>query len=279
MCTITQTHLPCYFLQDFELIQHPRTQEPWWLPRSLPSVAGSRNDPRPKETRASQTSTLGTNLGQRGYTLKREAMLAAMVKPNDKLTQAHTRLAPIKNRQSGSGKIKIRDVIWRQDMHSFIAGVMRDGVKQEILAQSLKRSAYFEKWLRDGKGMSNMRGAGIMLWVGDERGWREECQGSGQIEYVFQRIEGEPERQENTQQLGADSKGDAMRYIARLRRQRRVVPVYNLAMLIGAERMDVIRKSWDEGGLFVGAGMLVVWDRVQTMVLQERLWQLHGYLT
>ncbi|RYP78247.1 hypothetical protein DL771_000724 [Monosporascus sp. 5C6A] len=34
-CSITHQRLPKFFLQDFNLIQHPETGAPWWVPRSL----------------------------------------------------------------------------------------------------------------------------------------------------------------------------------------------------------------------------------------------------
>jgi hypothetical protein len=34
-CRVTLHHLPRYFLQDFNVVEHPETREPWWLPRSL----------------------------------------------------------------------------------------------------------------------------------------------------------------------------------------------------------------------------------------------------
>ena len=42
MCNVTGTVLPRYFLQDFNLMKHPKNGEPWWVPRSL---AGPRNGP------------------------------------------------------------------------------------------------------------------------------------------------------------------------------------------------------------------------------------------
>jgi hypothetical protein len=34
-CRATSVVLPRYFLQDFNLLAHPETEEPWWMPRSL----------------------------------------------------------------------------------------------------------------------------------------------------------------------------------------------------------------------------------------------------
>ncbi|KXJ92847.1 hypothetical protein Micbo1qcDRAFT_160684 [Microdochium bolleyi] len=34
-CSMTKARLPSFFLQDFSLIAHPTTGEPWWVPRSL----------------------------------------------------------------------------------------------------------------------------------------------------------------------------------------------------------------------------------------------------
>ncbi|KAI1438309.1 hypothetical protein GGR50DRAFT_487959 [Xylaria sp. CBS 124048] len=52
-CTASHIRLPTFFLQDFKLIAHPKTQEPWWVPRSFARekpVKSKKADTAPTET-------------------------------------------------------------------------------------------------------------------------------------------------------------------------------------------------------------------------------------
>ena len=140
--------MPRYFLQDFNLVSHPETGEPWWATQSLfeapssigtssksslpapdhngasPAVEGAPSQEEPATRKALQ------RVGPTAYAAAREDLLAAFTAE---------RRTPYKGRQKALGRRSalepelLNRTVWRDDMPSFILELMRRRIAEELL--------------------------------------------------------------------------------------------------------------------------------------------------
>ena len=294
-CQVLDVRLPRYFLQDFELMAHPETREPWWVPTSLrkefddaeaaPETlqkdwnfqsetpedkleASDLNSPLPVQT-PSRNLPRSTSLGPGAYTLSRKALIASM-----QHSKSGWRYPPYKTFLTGSlifsvMATKVRDKsFWRMDMDDFVLDLMRRRVVEALVYLIRKNRGYISGCVGWEDACMAKRQQAAILWTGGEvgamvgEGFSEE--GKELVDdspHAPQgmRLDGPPEFATLT--IGGD--------------RPRMRPVYNLRKLLGLEHLAELRRI---SPLF-DRELLTVRNKRNTLDIQMKLWRLQGYLS
>src|SRR5436190_633148 len=125
MCALTRTRLPSFFLQDFELIAHPTTNEPWYLPRSLtsPHSSSALSASASSSPPSIPESIVGARHGPRAYVLSRACLLKGTTVPKSGFTKGYERFPNGRDIQWKAFRdLSIR---WRSDIDTFVLELMR----------------------------------------------------------------------------------------------------------------------------------------------------------
>ncbi|KAI0540112.1 hypothetical protein GGR58DRAFT_511951 [Xylaria digitata] len=270
-CTATKTRLPNFFLQDFNLIAHPETGQPWWVPRSLAwdepvepqqeiiASEGQMNvetgtepgvgehNPSAKLPDAIQ-SKYAKPYGPSAYVCARQDLISAFNKAGSGYGQHPKRL--FGGSSSPFARFSGR-AIWREDMNS----VILDRMRQEIV----KDFIYLSR-----------------LCTEDSRHYIVKCHGWDDVRHKHQGVvlwfEGGSEHDDATEskvQPGPFATYDIIYDSATTS-----VVVHNIPMLLGTENTAEVREKsavFADGSLFMLAGR-------RTTNLQLKLWRLQGYM-
>ncbi|KAI0452284.1 hypothetical protein F5B21DRAFT_350063 [Xylaria acuta] len=282
-CPASQTRLPSFFLQDFNLIAHPETAQPWWVPRSLaweqpadlqqanatsdelsvdveechneqsePGTDGAgpdapEVDPSVKAPAAVQ-SKAAKPYGPSVFLLARQDLLSAASKEGAGFKKLAKHLfAGSSSRYSRfSGR-----AVWREDMDSFILDRMRRGIVQDLLYLS-------------------------RLCVEDSRYYIVKCHGWGDVQHKYKGSVlwfGDTVEPGNAAEPGVQP-GPFATYDFTKDAVSTSVAVHNIPMLLGTENSEKVRR---EAAVFAD-GSLFMLARRRTTNLQLKLWKLQGYL-
>jgi hypothetical protein len=268
-CGITNTVLPKFFLQPFNLMAHPETGEPWFVPTGLESkvpanavsAEGSAaeaeteadEDVEAEEPSDSNEAQLPPKpippRGPSAYTLSYQPLFQEMLVPKSPYLKGWKSLG----RRSEHGGNRLTPALnaaqWRLDMDSYILEVMRRRVVEGlthfarlVVEDGRGYVVKLEKW-DDALGQ---RHRGCVLYLGPMDGGQSE-------EYVPPRL----------------SKMDVPDV-----KFSRVLAVHNLRVILGEEHLARLReqsKLFREGSLFhLG--------RQATVKLQMMIWKLQGYM-
>ncbi|KAI0124081.1 hypothetical protein BJ170DRAFT_598406 [Xylariales sp. AK1849] len=275
---LTQRRMPSFFLQDFKLIAHPETHNPWWVPRSLmleksPAaveqeepdgeadtienmVATGTDEATPTEASSAQLHEPGAApkdglaFGPSAYILARQDVLKSVNIKESGYFQKHGRMY---NTTSSRYRTLAGKAVWRQDMDAFVLGRMRQQIVDDIrylskLCTDEGSRYYIVKCF--GWDDVKFKHRGAVLWFGDP------------VEAVAdQKVEPGP-----FATFDLDVEGVA---------PKPTVVVHNMPMLLGDEHAQRVRKEaavLKDGSIFMLAGR-------RTTDLQLRLWKLQGYLS
>ncbi len=262
--------IPKYFLQDFNLVSHPETGKPWYVPTSLaprtpasPEQQPGADEKAEAEQRLSDPAT--TNLSQdetqpegkpRGrekpagptsYMLAREDLIS---RQGDKKRHGDAngwRRLLVLNHSASKFNSVMKHLVWREDMGSLVLELMRRRIVEELvyyskLSEDTTRNSYVvrcDTW-DDIKDDQYNGHRGCVLWFGE----------------------------------GENGPGPrAIMDIPDVRFGRKI-PVHNMQALLGPEHIARLKEEADvfrDGFLFMVA-------RTRTMGLQLKLWKLQGYL-
>lgn len=270
-CPATGTVIPKYFLQDFNLVSHPETGKPWYVPTSLaprtPASPPERQPGADEKTAAGQqpSDPATTNLDQvesqtagkpRGkerpagptsYMLAREDLISAQ---GDKRRSAESsgwrRLISL-NHSSSKFNSVMKHLVWREDMGALVLELMRRRVVDELvyyaqLSEDATRNSYVvrcDTWadIKDDKYNGHR---GCVLWFGE----------------------------------GGDGPGPrAIMDIPDVRFGRKI-PVHDMHALLGPGHIARLKEEAD----VFREGFLFMVSRTRTMGVQLKLWKLQGYL-
>jgi hypothetical protein len=251
-CPGTSTCLPKFFLQDFNIVLHPETEQPWFVPTSLVAPQqgqqqGTESTPQEVKT-TSKPGPLKKPAGPTAYMIARQDYLAQQTQNGElhrmeykKLMMLHhnsDRIKPIANR-----------AIWREDMESLVLRLMRRRVLEDLiylstLSADTTRDPYVvrcQTWddVKDDKYRGQR---GCVLWLG-------------------------PEGEDGGPGPRATMDIPGVKY-------GRKIAVHNLWRLLGEEGVEKLRESVElfrEGEVF-----LVL--RKRTVEMQMKLWKLQGFL-
>ncbi|KAE8440885.1 hypothetical protein EG329_006352 [Mollisiaceae sp. DMI_Dod_QoI] len=252
-CGLTETALPRYFLQDFHMLAHPTTSEPYFLPISL-----TRKSSRAKES-AENTNPIG---GATGYTLANKHTLASILSPNGphlrirggRTQRAHHKLVPQSFRTVKPAMKMLINSRWRPDMESFVLELMRRRCMEHLVdLRNLKRG--YLVGCANWEDAASKPSVAAFLWTG----------GDAEVEPDNQPID------YSTLDLGMEgglTGGE--------KKKRRKVLVYNMRTLLGQEKLAELRKNVGNG--IFDREVVVLKRKKMTVDLQMKLWKLQGYV-
>lgn len=123
-CPVTKVHLPAAFLQGFQLMAHPETQEPWWVPSALDPSQPVRPDSSEEEDCSNQVP------GPVAYTLAREKMLRSFALASGKYRRGYAAFLRMSN--SAELASTLTKAVWRQDMDTHLLELMRRRICERI---------------------------------------------------------------------------------------------------------------------------------------------------
>ena len=250
---LTDAHLPAYFLIDFGLARHPKTGKPWQLPKlALDRNTISRDTPDAKAD-VQNTSPTAQETGKglcadsppaRGlageYIVSQRAGVSVVSKVNQK---NHMRMT--EHRWKTDGRFKSEEIVWRQDMESFVLELMRRKCVNLLRYLSEQPAAYIVA-CESYEGLQKKHQTAAALWLGQQR-----------------------------QDDSSATDGDAPPPYAMLRyKSPTYIPLYNMPALLGNKCLDQLRGS---GTVFQGP-LVVVKHKRNTVDLQLLLWKLMGYV-
>ncbi|KAI0525629.1 hypothetical protein F5B22DRAFT_633698 [Xylaria bambusicola] len=271
-CTASRTRLPSFFLQDFNLISHPETGQPWWVPRSLSwdkpvetQQAGVASDepanaklereqptisegiPQSKLPDSIQTTSVKP-YGPSAYALARRDIISSFTVKQSGLERHYRRLfGGSSSRYAKFG----HQAVWREDMDSVILERMRQGIVEDLLYLS-------------------------RLCSEDSRHYIVKCYGWDDVKYKHQGallwFQGSSGHDEPT--ISEAQPGPFATYDIANENSTTSVAVHNMPMLLGITGAAGVRDKsaiLRDGFLFMLAGR-------RTKDLQLKLWKLQGYL-
>ncbi|ORY71343.1 uncharacterized protein BCR38DRAFT_8493 [Pseudomassariella vexata] len=280
---LTRHRLPRFFLQDFDLVAHPDTGNPWWVPRSLTS----RTPPVSKEAEpntADEDKILGGDeiaeteakilaedegsetdaksnqpdhervdnpkkevaFGPSAYVPARKDLLDSFAVPGSGYTQAYRRLmaATTSAYRPLSGK-----AVWREDMGAYVLDLMRQQIVDDLLYLSKLCAEQGRYYIVKCYGWDDVqyKHKGALLWFDEPS--------QGMIE-----VKNQP--------------GPFATFDFKANGVKTSVAVHNMTMLLGNENANRVKNKaivFKDGAIFMAAGR-------RTTDLQIRLWKLQGYL-
>ncbi|CAJ2508280.1 Uu.00g094660.m01.CDS01 [Anthostomella pinea] len=282
-CSATSARLPKFFLQDFNLIAHPETNNPWWVPRSLtpqqrhaagdeedkgiqdsiegsePSFAQEAAEATQSELKHDQGSGDESAVaateredeqayGPSAYVLARRDLISSFLTDEAGFKHHNQRLFAGSSSRYAKFAFKAQ---WRQDMDSFMLLAMREDIVDDLLYLS-------------------------RLCVEDSRYYIVKCHGWDDVQYKHKGAVlwfGEPGQSSgldrNKSQPGPFATFDIKDVMAPTS-----VVVHNMPMLLGPDQAAKVKEEASvlrDGSFFMLAGR-------RTTELQLKLWRLQGYL-
>ena len=262
MCGITKTYLPRFFLQDFEIVNHPEKDELWMAPgaeaidKVQPTYKGGQVEAEDEASGTVEADDAATRSGRgpapvRFYVLGRKEIL-------DPIDEQPSRRAVILGARSGTAyDANMRRAEWKKDTGALWLDVMRRTVCETLITRAKRNTenqcsrfmapiARFEDVAKEGSRES-------ILWLPEVAPTSDDpASTSSGPEYTTYDIDG-------------------ANYCKK-------VPVYNLHQLLGSA--EVARLKSGAPKIF-GQHELVVLKRFgsHSMIkLHQLLWRLQGYL-
>lgn len=277
----TDTLLPRYFFQDFELVQHPDPEEtkPWWVPGplSFDSVVPEHGPERtPKKGQGKgpkgvmkegekqvmeneeaeitiegegSTTTEKPARKQRmqraplvGYTLARKGVVEAI--PREKILP---KLLALRHGMAVTTAPKAKEMVWREDMADVVLNMMRRTAVDALIHRGIGSSGPEFKFIEPCANWDEAKKVllrGCILWIPKEDDGKSHQYATLDVENV--------------------KFGDKM-------------PVHDLNWLLGEEEL---RRLRDSNALFRDNEILVLkqWRSTAMIRLHQLLWRLQGYL-
>lgn len=266
-CGATEVVLPRYFLQDFNLVSHPETGRPWWISPSLlpdqkPGAPTDQASSLQEDGPASPEEPVGEKrilkgkkpAGPTGYVLSRQDLLKEFqLGPRSPYSRANEKkLIRLNGRDRGAAK----KAVWRVDMDSFVPGLMRRRIVEDILYFSRLCETEGRKYLIRCDGWQDIHSLdhrGCVLWIGPDSPSPSNGASNGPTEPGPGQF--------------ATMDIDNGRYVGKL-------AVHNLRTLLGNEHLAQLK----EGSTILRDGDLFLLGRRRTIELQLKLWKLQGYI-
>ncbi|KAI0896351.1 hypothetical protein F4806DRAFT_466991 [Annulohypoxylon nitens] len=283
-CCMTRARLPSFFLQDFNVVSHPESGNPWLIPVSLmPDEAPAKEEPsaenileiesgkiaqeseeiseniesKSEHLQQDQTSTTPKEnesiSGPSMYILGRQDLISAFADKKSSLSGGPKRMMGSTPRYRNLTK----NIVWRTDMDTYILNSMRKGIVSELLYLSSLCAEQGRHYIAKcyGWGDVQYKHKGSVIWFEDP----VEDIGSDQT----------------SNQPGPFAVFDIQRTSFQGGPYTESVAVHNMPMLLGSElanRLKEEAKALTDGSIFMLAGR-------RTVNIQMKLWKLQGYLS
>ena len=306
-CQVTDTRLPSYFLQDLQVMGHPETGEPWWIPKSLRkkcqdvgNIAGNNdttaieveeewsqekeinaegvvahvNEPLSIRSEARQSRPLPFGSGV--YILSCQALLVAMTS-----TTSRWNMPPWKLFTTGSTKNSaiarkvINHTSWRKDMDSFVLELMRRRIVEGLIYLVQRRRGYLAACMDWANARMAGRQQEAILWTGTKVGigLQEPLGIEAAVDEKAILAFNEAEDRSTTFYPGRDDPpGFATLTIGKDKAH--MVPVHNLETMLGTKHLMELRRKYP----IFNNQVLLVRGKKMTIDLQMKLWKLQVYL-
>ncbi|KAL8873124.1 MAG: hypothetical protein Q9174_001354 [Haloplaca sp. 1 TL-2023] len=268
-CMLTEARIPAYFLIDFGLARHPKTGKPWQLPklaidRNTISPDAKYPDAKSPDAKSPDAKDAGANVhsnlpdvqetseGSGAYSQPARAVASEYIlsqRPALSLVSQineRTFVRMTEARWKTDGRFNCEEIVWRQDMESFVAGLMRKKCVSLLKYLSGQPAAYIAA-CDSYEGLQKKHQSGAALWLGK------------QYQHDLSAAEGV-----------APSPYAMLQY-----KSSTYIPLYNMPVLLGNECLDQLRGS---GTVFQGP-LAVIKHKRNTVNLQLLLWKLMGYLS
>lgn len=270
LCLLTGLRIPSYFQIPFGLAAHPKTGAPWHLPRLAVELASNRSGEDGAESSANDTtpsSPQASPITERKFLPPSEqsarvatgthflASRQVLEHVSSLQHKSYGRLMPFRWKEDSS--IKIPDIIWRQDMDTFVLEILRKKVLKNLIYLASRSAAYIAD-CRDHDHISEYAQVGAVLWLGP-----------GPQNTTQERAPSE-DKKPASHPDDPGPKPYAMHYY-----RSHYIPVYNLPTLLGPEHLRTVRES---SSLHFGDHYAVIKAKRATVKVQLELWRLLGYL-
>ena len=270
LCLLTGLRIPSYFQIPFGLATHPKTGAPWHLPKltvepesnksSEDGSESSANDTTPSSLQAppiTERKMLPASEQSARFATGTHFLASRKVLEHVSSLQrkSYGRLIPFRWKEDSS--IKIPEIIWREDMDTFILETLRKNVSKN-LAYLASRPAAYVCSCRDHNKISDHGQVGAVLWLGPE------SQDTAQA--TTSNKDGAPAS--HSEDPGPPPY--AMHYY-----RSHYILVYNLPALLGPDRLRTLRES---SLPHFSDQYAVIKTKRATVKLQMELWKLLGYL-
>ncbi|KAL8672944.1 MAG: hypothetical protein Q9168_002619 [Polycauliona sp. 1 TL-2023] len=253
-CAVTGARLPNFFLLDFGLTPHPRTGKPWQMPRLVadtcaanPGVvltvgsadgnATAPSDPATAPTKPAKTPAR-TSAGSHIVAHRSAVKLVSTLKQ-----RSYMQLLP--QRWKLDARFKADQIVWRQDMDTFVLDLLRRKVAKLLKYLSSQPAAYIVP-CKDYECIRKKHQPGAVLWLGPQH--------PGDDKPI-------PSHEDPPPYAMVESKSSEL------------IPLYNLPTLLGPE---VMHELQDKGNAFEGT-LAVIKRKRNTTDCQMQLWKLMGY--
>ncbi|KFY67640.1 hypothetical protein V496_01496 [Pseudogymnoascus sp. VKM F-4515 (FW-2607)] len=255
-CAVTRTWLPRSFLQSFELLPRPDTEELWYLPRDLSARV-------PRDERDETETNKRVRPGRRNYVLANKELLEAINKKSSGLAGAWARfLNPAVGR---SARLK-----WRSDMDEFVCKMMRKKVEEELVALmkwNKGQIAHAKTW----DAVVKKKQMGALLWLGPYTEGADTPEPQVDME-AAEKVSQAPSTSSPITDKGGPGPLATISYPPYWEKQ---LPLHNLVMLLGQEGVDSLRAKFPK---IMCHEFVVVKDKQDTASLRQWLWKLQGFL-
>jgi hypothetical protein len=260
-CQLSEAMLPTFFLQDYNIMAHPESGEPWYMPTSLTKFEPGNKRPRlghgSTHENFNETSFESMELGDTkedeemgnkvGYNVYTISSMRELNKLHQTKFKAHT-LIPNRLRRINSAMNVASIAVWRQDMGVFLHTLWQRRISEHLTYLKGLKKGYVvdcEDW-EDAKRKTQV---GAFLWIGT--------------------AEGNDNAMKPPQQWATID----IPYGHRVFRETRKVPVYNMQTLLGEEPLAELKIR----GILKGK-IVVVKDKKVTLNLRMKLWKFQGFL-
>ncbi|KAL8783029.1 MAG: hypothetical protein Q9213_004926 [Squamulea squamosa] len=252
-CAVTGSRLPKFFLLDFGFSPHPKTGEPWQMPKlAITTNAGNSSHASTVET-TEENQIISDPAIVAADTIQRSARTAAgshIIAQQSALRMVSTLkhksyMQIIPQRWKLDARFKADQIVWRKDMDTFILDLMQRVVTKTLRYLSSQPAAYIVP-CQDYESIQDRHQPGAVLWLGQDEG-------------------------NETAML---SKEDPPPYAMVEYRSSGYIPLYNLPTLLGPEYMYQLRDTIES---FRGT-LAVIKGKRNTTGCQMQLWKLMGYM-
>ncbi|KAK4127989.1 hypothetical protein N657DRAFT_566219 [Parathielavia appendiculata] len=272
-CPITNTSLPSFFLERFNLVSHPETGKPWFLPnhvsKATPAEDGLLKEGQAEQEADSTASTASTaqkpskdgqepaakgykglKKGPSAYILSRQTLLQELQNPQSPYFKAQRRLLRMSDHGQSKLTAALNAATWRTDMDTVLLELQRrravEGLRHfanMVEDEGRKYIVKCESW----NDVKNLKHRGCVLYLGPAEGASSEPG----PEYVPPRL--------STMDLGPHGAP---------------LVVHDLRELLGKEYLARLRQDSE----LLRNGSLFMLGRQATVNLQGLLWKLQGYM-
>ncbi|KAM0496857.1 hypothetical protein D7B24_006951 [Verticillium nonalfalfae] len=259
LCTATETGLPRYFLQDFEVVTNPETGQPCFVPGDRtdaaapdtppPPVSGQESSPEGRSPTDAPRPLAGPSAPV-GYVLARHDVLELLGSPRRVSSLGGKHIAMLARRAHLSRSGLLPRLVWPPHMHRLVLDLLRARAVDALLRLARLDAAPARGYLRPCASWAqinrDMPHRGCVLWSPGEAA-------------VSAAAAETPGPWATLDIEGAKYEGK--------------MPVHDLRRLLGDEHLARLRAE----PAFADSTLLVLGKR-RTIPAQLLLWKLQGYL-